>query len=171
MTAAAALMADFKVPAVVNKETNQAYIRAFKARSGPQVQTKLPTPVSVQNDWAIKNGWDTAAAQTWRALAEKFKYTIDTGDGSAVDLMFETLALAEKCDAHPIGIIHHARTAMGRPVWDRDTVEFMKANLVASEDEVDEDYNPNPSSQEAYEIDDDQSASSTSKAKKRKSQE
>lgn len=176
-TAAAALVAaggvdtpatPFKAPAVVNSERNSAFIRAFKKQAGPQVQAKLPTPVSAQNDWAIKNGWSTIDAQEWRALCTRFAHGTESGEGSAIDLMMETLDLANHVDCHPIGLIHFARTKMGRGTWNNDTVEFLKANMLADDAEpADEDYNP--SSDEAYDIDDDKVAS-TSTGKKRKSQ-
>ena len=48
--------------------------------------------------------------------------------------------MANHCDAHPIGLIHFARTARGRPVWDLDTLDYLQQNMLSPPNTPEEDH-------------------------------
>ena len=88
-------------------------------------------------------------ATTWRSLCEKVKYAIDDTEGiGLLCLIAETIEIANHCDGHPVALIHYARTAHGRPVWDLETVDYLKANMLPADADhpvdVDDDDGPTP---------------------------
>lgn len=131
------------------KKKNDAWISAYKKTHGIKKQAVLPSATMQNNEWAIKSGWSMSDATTWRGLCEKLKYAIDDTEGIAMlCLIGETIELANHCDAHPVGLIHYARTEHGKPVWDLDTLDYLKGNMLPAEDnhpvEIDEDDGPTP---------------------------
>lgn len=142
-----------KVDLEDRKKKNDAWIRAFKKTHGVKKQTTLPSQTMQHNEWAIRAGWSQSDATTWRALCEKAKYAIDDTEGlGVVCLIGETIAMANHCDAHPIALIHFARTSHGRPVWDLDTLDYLQAHLLDDEDVV---QTTSPPHDECVDIDDD----------------
>jgi len=61
------------------------------------------------------------------------------------------LDMATKCECHPIHLVFLARTTYGAKKFDAETVQELHDNLLAYDDE----HNENPTSAEAYDIDDD----------------
>ena len=93
------------------------------------------------NEWAIKTGWSMSDANTWRQLCEKAKFAMDDNEGVGIlCLLSETVAMANHCDSHPIGLIHFARTARGRPVWDLDTLDYLQQNMLSTPNTPEEDH-------------------------------
>lgn len=125
-----------KVDLEDRKKKNEAWIRAFKKSQGIKKQSVLPSATMQHNEWAIKTGWSMSDATTWRSLCEKAKFAMDDNEGVGIlCLLSETVAMANHCDSHPIGLIHYARTAHGRPVWDLDTLDYLSNNMVNSDSE------------------------------------
>jgi len=119
------------------KKKNAAWIGAYKKTHGIKKQTTLPSATTAHNEWAILQGWSMIDATTWRSLCEKAKYATDDTEGVGIlCLLAETIDIANHCDTHPVGLLHNARTAMDRKVWDLDSVDFLKANLLAEVDET-----------------------------------
>lgn len=113
------------------KKKNAAWISAFKKSHGVKKQSVLPSATMQHNEWAIKSGWSMSDATTWRGLCEKAKFAMDDTEGVGIlCLLSETVAMANHCDSHPIGLIHFARTSHGRPVWDLDTLDYLKDHLL-----------------------------------------
>lgn len=121
------------------KNKNSAFIKEWKKKNGVKTQTVMPTLVSVQNEWAIKNGFSITDAQQWRALCEKAKYcTEDAFAQGVIDLLTNTLEMASHVEAHPIGLINFARTAMGQKVWNKHAYDHLKANMLPTLDLTEE---------------------------------
>ena len=113
------------------KKKNTAWISAFKKTHGVKKQSVLPSATMQHNEWAIKSGWSMSDATVWRGLCEKAKFAMDDTEGVGIlCLLSETVAMANHCDSHPIGLIHFARTSHGRPVWDLDTLDYLKDHLL-----------------------------------------
>lgn len=118
------------------KKKNDAWISAYKKTHGIKKQAVLPSATMQNNEWAIKSGWSMSDATTWRGLCEKLKYATDDTEGIAMlCLIGETIELANHCDAHPVGLIHYARTEHGKPVWDLDTLDYLKGNMLPQEEQ------------------------------------
>jgi len=118
------------------KKKNDAWISAFKKSHGIKKQSVLPSSTTQHNEWAIKSGWSMSDATTWRGLCEKVKYAMDDTEGiGLLCLIAETIEIANHCDSHPVGLIHFARTAHDRKVWDLETIDYLKANLLPAEDD------------------------------------
>ena len=114
------------------KKKNDAWISAFKKSHGIKKQSVLPSQTMQHNEWAIKTGWSMSDANTWRQLCEKAKFAMDDNEGVGIlCLLSETVAMANHCDSHPIGLIHFARTARGRPVWDSGHVGLSPTNMLS----------------------------------------
>jgi len=122
------------------KKKNDAWISAFKKTHGIKKQSVLPSQTMQHNEWAIKAGWSMSDANTWRQLCEKAKFAMDDNEGVGIlCLLSETVAMANHCDSHPIGLIHFARTARGRPVWDLDTLDYLQQNMLSPPNTPEED--------------------------------
>lgn len=120
-----------KVDLEDRKKKNDAWISAFKKTHGVKKQSVLPSATMQHNEWAIKSNWSMSDATTWRSLCEKAKYAIDDQEGVGIlCLVSETIAMANHCDSHPIGLIHFARTAHGQAVWDLDALDYMQAHML-----------------------------------------
>lgn len=157
-TAASSTSSQSKVPsnvAVINieerKKKNDAWISAYKKTHGIKKQAVLPSATMQHNEWSIKSGWSMSDATTWRSLCEKAKYAMDDIEGQGIlCLIAETIDIANHCDGHPVGLIHFARTEHGRAVWDLESVDFLKANMLPAEAdhpvEIDDDDSPTPPS-------------------------
>jgi hypothetical protein len=116
------------------KKKNDAWISAYKKTHGIKKQAVLPSATMQHNEWAIKSGWSMSDATTWRSLCEKAKYAMDDIEGQGIlCLIAETIDIANHCDGHPVGLIHWARTEHGRPVWDLESVDYLKANMLPAE--------------------------------------
>jgi len=126
-----------KVDLEDRKKKNDAWIHAFKKTQGVKKQTTLPSQTMQHNEWAIRSGWSMSDATTWRGVCEKAKYAFDDIEGlGIISLVGETIDMASHCNTHPIALIHFARTVHGRPVWDLDTIDYLKENML-SDDEKD----------------------------------
>lgn len=142
-TSASSTSSQAKLPANVvpvnieeRKKKNDAWISAYKKTHGVKKQAVLPSATMQHNEWAIKAGWSMSDATAWRSLCEKLKHAMDDTEGIAMlCLIGETIELANHCDAHPVGLIHYARTEHGKPVWDLDTLDYLKANMLPQEDQ------------------------------------
>lgn len=123
-----------KVDLEDRKKKNDAWIRAFKKTHGIKKQSVLPSATMQHNEWAIKSSWSMSDATAWRTLCEKAKFAMDDTEGIGIlCLLSETVAMANHCDSHPVGLIHFARTSHRRPVWDLDTLDFLQQNLLSEE--------------------------------------
>jgi len=70
-------------------------------------------------------------ATVWRAMCEKLKFAQDDVEGDATILqMMETIEMACHVEAHPVAVIHYARTQMDRKMFDLETLAFMRSNLL-----------------------------------------
>lgn len=126
-----------KVDLEDRKKKNDAWISAFKKTHGIKKQSVLPSATMQHNEWAIKSNWSMSDATTWRSLCEKAKYAIDDQEGVGIlCLVSETIAMANHCDSHPIGLIHFARTAHGQAVWDLDALDYMQAHMLDDDERV-----------------------------------
>lgn len=115
------------------KKKNEAFVRAYKKENNIKTQAVLPSATMANNEWAIKSGWSMSDATVWRGLCEKAKFATDDVEGDGIIcLLKETIEMANHCDAHPVGLIHFARTSHGRPVWDLDTLDYLQANMLPS---------------------------------------
>jgi hypothetical protein len=120
-----------KVDLVERKKKNEAWMRAFKKTHGIKKQSVLPSATTQHNEWAIKEGWSMMDANTWRSICEKAKFATDDTEGEGIlCLISETIAMAGHCDAHPIALIHLARTQYERKVWDLDALDYMKEHML-----------------------------------------
>lgn len=118
------------------KESNDKFIKSFKKASGQKTQTVLPSAVTANNEWAIKNDWSIVDAMHWRALCEKAKFARDDIEGeSYLELLIDTVEMAAHCESHPIGLINFARTQFGAKTWDIDVLHMLKDNLLVDDQE------------------------------------
>lgn len=125
-----------KVDLADRKKKNDAWISAYKKGHGIKKQAVLPSATMQHNEWSIKSGWSMSDATTWRSLCEKVKYAYDDVEGEGLlCLIAETIEMANHCDAHPVGLIHFARTQYGRPMWDLESLDHLKANMVNPEED------------------------------------
>jgi len=128
--------------------TNKAFIRKFKTDHAIKAESKLITPTDRQNTWAVAQGVTLTDAGWWRKFCDEFKFATDEKQFTAMNTLLD---MATKCECHPIHLVFLARTTYGAKKFDAETVQELHDNLLAYDDE----HNENPTSAEAYDIDDD----------------
>jgi len=117
----------------LNAESNADFMKKWKKARGATIQTKLPTPVTAQNEWAIKSGFSIADAQMWRNLCDKAKYGYDDASGlETLQLLVDTIDMATQCDGHPIGLMNYGRSAFAQQRWTPASIEMLRANMLPS---------------------------------------
>lgn len=120
------------------KADNEKFIKAFKRSAGTKTQTVLPSAITANNEWAVRQGWSICDAMHWRSLCEHAKLAQDEIEGdSTLELLLGTIEVAARCDSHPCGLIAYARQAFGAKTWDIDTLHMMMDQLIP-EDEQDQ---------------------------------
>lgn len=124
------------------KERNDNFIKAFRRVNNIKTQTKLPSATQLHDEWAIRQGWSIVDATTWRRLVDAARTATDDIEGEGIiELLRGTLVIADRCNGHPIGLIHMARTEFGCDKWDIDALNFLTENLLPSTpSNGDEDY-------------------------------
>lgn len=152
-------------------ETNKSFISKFKKDNKVTVQTKLPSRVELDNANAVSEGYTVTDAIWWRRFVEEFKYSPLV----YIDAMKLLCAMALKCKCHPVGLVHFGRTTYGFKQFGVEEVialrdnmlDFVDSDLEEGEyEETSQEYNDNPSSAEAYEIDDDKPSSGNGKKRR-----
>lgn len=121
-------------------ERNSAFVRNFKKTNATNlVQTKLPTPVERQDEWAISEGNSLSDARQWRSLCDRVKFTT-TADKESLELMLQTLDIADHIGVHPIELIGFTRrTFAWGGLWTLAALQQVKDNLVSTDDDDDDD--------------------------------
>lgn len=120
-------------------ERNSVFVRNFKKTNGTNlVQTKLPTPVERQDEWAISEGNSLSDARQWRSLCERAKFTT-AADKECLELLLGTLDIADHIGVHPIELIGFTRrTFPWGGVWTMAMLQQVKDNLVSTDSEDDD---------------------------------
>lgn len=110
---------------------NASFVSAFRKKAGIKVQSTLPSAVTLNNEWAVREGWGIVDATSWRSICEKAKYAQDDVEGDSIlELLLETIELAAHCETHPIGIMNFARTSFGQKSWDIDSAHYLREHLL-----------------------------------------